>query len=40
MTPFEELLKIMQALRKGCPWDREQTHKEGVLKSSYALDRL
>ncbi len=29
MTPFEELVKIMARLRskKGCPWDREQTHQ-------------
>ena len=29
MPPFENLVKIMAKLRseKGCPWDREQTHK-------------
>ena len=40
MNPFEELLKIMQALRKGCPWDREQTHeslKKYMIEEAYEL---
>jgi len=27
MKEFDELVKIMEKLRKKCPWDKEQTHK-------------
>jgi tetrapyrrole methylase family protein/MazG family protein len=35
MTPFEELLKIMESLREKCPWDKKQTHES--LKK-YAIE--
>ncbi|WP_448587725.1 nucleoside triphosphate pyrophosphohydrolase [Thermocrinis sp.] len=40
MSPFEELLNIMQALRQGCPWDRKQTHeslKKYMIEEAYEL---
>jgi len=47
MTPFEELVQVMQTLHApgGCPWDREQTHKslkpyfvEEVYEALEAID--
>ncbi|WP_029552122.1 nucleoside triphosphate pyrophosphohydrolase [Thermocrinis jamiesonii] len=40
MTPFEELLKIMQTLREKCPWDSKQTHeslKKYMIEEAYEL---
>ncbi len=40
MSPFEELLKIMEELRAKCPWDREQTHeslKKYLIEEAYEL---
>ncbi len=37
MSPFEELLKIMEELRKKCPWDKQQTHES--LKK-YAVEEV
>lgn len=40
MSPFEELLKIMEELREKCPWDREQTHeslKRYLVEEAYEL---
>jgi len=41
---FEELVEVMAALRKGCPWDREQTHaslRPYLLEESYeAVDAI
>jgi len=48
LTPFEQLVEIMAALRApdGCPWDREQTHQtltRFLLEETYetleAIDR-
>ncbi len=43
---FESLVRIMQILRKECPWDREQTHEslkdlmvEEVYEAIDAIDR-
>ncbi|WP_448583575.1 nucleoside triphosphate pyrophosphohydrolase [Thermocrinis sp.] len=40
MTPFEELLNIMQSLREKCPWDKSQTHqslKRYMIEEAYEL---
>ncbi len=37
---FEELVKIMEKLRKECPWDREQTHeslKKFLIEEAYEV---
>jgi len=37
---FEELVKIMERLRKECPWDREQTHeslKKFLIEEAYEV---
>jgi tetrapyrrole methylase family protein/MazG family protein len=37
---FDELVRIMEALRKGCPWDRQQTHrslKPYLIEEAYEL---
>ncbi|NPB06000.1 MAG: nucleoside triphosphate pyrophosphohydrolase [Aquificae bacterium] len=37
---FEELLKVMERLRRDCPWDREQTHeslKKYLIEEAYEL---
>lgn len=37
---FEELIRIMEALRKGCPWDRQQSRqslKPYLVEESYEL---
>jgi len=37
---LQELLKIMEALRKGCPWDKEQTReslKPFIVEEAYEL---
>jgi tetrapyrrole methylase family protein/MazG family protein len=37
---FEELVKIMERLRKECPWDREQTHeslKKYLIEEAYEV---
>lgn len=40
MEAFDELLRIMEELRKNCPWDRSQTHeslKRYLIEESYEL---
>ncbi len=37
---FDDLVKIMEELRKKCPWDREQTHeslKKYLIEESYEV---
>ncbi len=37
---FEDLLKVMEELRKKCPWDREQTHeslKKYLIEECYEV---
>ena len=37
---FEDLLKVMEELRKKCPWDREQTHeslKKYLIEEAYEV---
>ncbi|RMH80549.1 MAG: nucleoside triphosphate pyrophosphohydrolase [Acidobacteria bacterium] len=40
MEAFDELLRIMEELRRNCPWDRAQTHeslKRYLIEESYEL---
>lgn len=40
MYSFEDLLRIMEQLREGCPWDREQTYeslKRYVLEEAHEV---
>ena len=37
---FEDLIKVMEELRKKCPWDREQTHeslKKYLIEEAYEV---
>lgn len=39
-TKFSEFVKIVQRLRKECPWDREQTHesiRDATLEETYEV---
>jgi tetrapyrrole methylase family protein/MazG family protein len=37
---FEDLIRVMERLREGCPWDREQTHeslKKYLIEEAYEV---
>ncbi len=40
MHPFDKLVKVMEELRKKCPWDKKQTHeslKKYLLEETYEV---